>query len=90
MTTKKYSAETAAREHFLAGNSLTRLEAIVMFGVTSLPGLIRRMRNDGWRIESRRVSYAAAIKRMEKHARVVPPPNLPIRELQLTDYWVSR
>ena len=90
MSTKKYSAETAAKEHMLEGHSLTRLEAMIMFGVISLPGLIRRMRNDGWVIESRRISYAAAIKRIEKHARVVPPPNLPVRELQLTDYWVSR
>ena len=46
MTTSKYSAETAAKEHLLEGNSLTRLEAMVMFGVISFPGLIRRMRND--------------------------------------------
>ena len=90
MTVAKYSAETAAREHMLEGHSLTRLEAIVMFGVISLPGLIRRMRDDGWVIESRKISYVAAIKRMEDYARVDPPPNLPIRELQLTEYWVSR
>ncbi len=90
MSNKKYSAETAAREHLLEGQPLTRLEAMILFGVISLPGLIRRMRNDGWVIESRRINYAAAIKRMEQHARVEPPPNLPLRELQLTDYWVSQ
>lgn len=90
MKTEKYSAETAAQEHMLEGKPLTRLEALVLFGVISLPGLIRRMRSKGWVIESRRISYAAALRRMQPHAHVEPPPNLPVRELQLTDYWISR
>jgi hypothetical protein len=48
------------------------------------------MRSKGWVIESKPISFAAAIKRMEKHAKVEPPQNLPIRELQLTEYWISR
>lgn len=90
MTKPKYSAETAAREYLLEGHPLTRLEALVMFGVISLPGLIRRMRNSGWVIESRTLSYAAVLVRMNDKAVVLPPSNLPIREIQLTDYWVSR
>jgi hypothetical protein len=90
MSTMKYSAEKAAQEHLLSGNSLTRLEALIVFGVISLPGLIRRMRNNGWVIESRRISYAAALRRIQTFAKVEPPANLPITELQLTDYWVSR
>ncbi len=90
MSKQKYSAETAAQEHLLEGKPLTRLEAMVLFGVISLPGLIRRLRNKGWIIESRRISFVAAIKRMQPHARVEPPPNLPVRELQLTEYWISR
>lgn len=90
MRAGKYSAETTAKEHLLEGNPLTRLEALILFGVISLPGLIRRMRNEGWVIESRRISYAAAIARMKDLARVEPPPNLPVREIQLTDYWVNR
>lgn len=90
MNARRYSAETAAKEHLLSGKPLTRLEAMVLFGVISLPGLIRRLRNDGFVIESRRISYVAALKRMEPFARVEPPTNLPIRDLQLTDYWISR
>ena len=36
MSTPKYSAETAAQEHLLEGKPLTRLEAMVLFGVISL------------------------------------------------------
>lgn len=87
---RKYSAETAAQEHLLTGNRLTRLEALVLFGVISLPGLIRRLRDKGWVIGSRRITYLAALKRMEPLARVEPPPNLPVRELQLTEYWINK
>jgi len=90
MNKLKYSAETAAQEHLLQGKPLTRLEAIVLFGVISLPGLIRRLRNKGWVIDSRRISYVAASRRMEPLARVEPPANLPVRELTLTEYWVSK
>lgn len=90
MNGTKYSAELAAKEHMLEGKPLTRLEAMVMFGVISLPGLIRRLRDQGFVIQSRRISYVAAMKRMEPHARVETPANLPVRELQLTDYWISR
>ena len=90
MRTPKYSAETAAQEYLLVGKPLTRLEAMVLFGVISLPGLIRRLRNKGWVIESRRISFVAAIRRMEPHAHVEPPPNLPVRELQLTEYWTNQ
>jgi len=90
MRSTKYSAEKAAREYLLVGNPLTRLEALVLFGVISLPGLIRRMRDDGWVIESRRISYAAALVRMKDFALVEPPSNLPVREIQLTDYWVNQ
>ena len=90
MKRPKYSAETAAREYLLDGNPLTRLEAMVMFGVISLPGLIRRMRDNGWVIESKPISYAGAITRMKDQAVVQPPTNLPVREIQLTDYWVNR
>jgi hypothetical protein len=63
---------------------------MVLFGVINFTSLIKRMRNSGWVIQSRRISYAAALKRMEGLARVEPPKNLPIRELQLTEYWISR
>ena len=90
MSRAKYSAETAVKEHLLEGHSITRLEALVLFGAISLPGLIRRLRNQGFMIESRRICFAAAIKRMEGQARVEPPANLPVRDLQLTEYWISK
>ena len=90
MSGSKYSAETAVKEHVLEGNPITRLEALILFGATNLTAIVRRLRNQGFMIESKRICFAAAIKRMEGQARVDPPKNLPIRDLQLTEYWISK
>lgn len=80
----------AAKEHLLAGNPLTRLEAIVLFGVSNLPELVYELRKQKVKVEKRNITYAAAMVRINKQAELKPPPNLPIREIMLTEYWVSR
>jgi hypothetical protein len=80
----------AAREHMVGGSPITRLEAITLFGVSNLPDVIKRMRRQGWTIKSRLVPYATAVARVNKHAVFRPPPNLPVREIRLTEYWVSK
>ena len=47
------------------------------------------MRRQGWVIESRNVPYATAVRRVNEHAVLQPPVNLPVREIQLTEYWVN-
>lgn len=74
----------------MAGNRLTRLEALIMFGVSNLPELVYEMKKQSIRVESRQIPYATAMVRVNQHATLKPPPNLPIREILLTEYWVSR
>lgn len=80
----------AAREHLASGKPMTRLEAIVLYGVANFPDVIKEMRRQGWVIKKRNISYAAAVARMREHADLQPPKNLPVGEIQLTDYWVSK
>ena len=86
----KEALSTAAREHIISGYPITRLEAMVLFGVQSLPGLITRMRQEGWVIKSKKVPFAKAIRRINKHAVLTPPENLPVRDIQITEFWVSK
>lgn len=81
---------TAAKEHLISGEPLTRLEALILFGVSNLPELVYEMRKQGWTVNARNVAYALAMVRINKHAVLKPPANLPIREIQLTEYWVSK
>lgn len=90
MTSVKYGLSLAAREHLAGGKPLTRLEAMILYGVANLPDIIKELRRQGWVIESRHVPYATALKRVNEYAVVQPPPNLPTREIQLTEYWVGR
>ena len=80
----------ATREHLADGLPITRLEALVLYGIQNLSDLVKNMRREGWLIESKRVSYAAAVRRVNEHAVLTPPPNLPIRDILLTEYWVSK
>jgi hypothetical protein len=80
----------AAKETLLAGTPLTRLEAIILFGVANLPDLVKEMRREGFIIKSKTITYAEAMARVNRHAVLTPPPNLPIREIRMTEYRVSR
>ena len=80
----------AAREHLMSGQPLTRIEAIVLFGVANLPDVIKEMRRQGWIIKSRLVPYATALARINKFAVLSPPENLPIRDIHFTEYWLSK
>jgi hypothetical protein len=80
----------AAKEHMLEGNPLTRLEALILFGVSNLPELVYELRGDGHIVKSRKIPFAAAMVRVNKHAVLQPPKNLPIREIMLAEYWISR
>lgn len=90
MSKMKYGMSLAAREHLASGQPITRLEALVLYGVSNFPDVISEMRKQGWVIESRLVTYAAAMARINQHAVLKPPANLPVREVLLTEYWVSR
>ncbi len=90
MSKMKYGLALAAREHLASGQPITRLEALVLYGVSNFPDIISEMRKQGWVIQSRTGTYAAAMARINKHAVLQPPPNLPVREVMLTEYWVSK
>ena len=87
--TMKHGMTVAVREHLAAGKPIIRLEALVLYGVSNLTDVISVMRRQGWVIESRWVPYAMAVRRVNEHAVLQPPANLPVREIQLTEYWVK-
>lgn len=90
MTTFQHGLVSAAREHLLEGKPITRLEAIILYGVANLPDLVSEMRREGWSVQSRRIPYAAAARRVNEYAVLRPPNNLPVKEIQLTEYWVIK
>jgi hypothetical protein len=63
---------------------------MILYGVANLPDIIKEMRHQGWVIESKNVTYAAAIQRLRQFIEITAPQNLPVREIQFTEYRVSR
>lgn len=90
MKSSKFGMALAVRENLLSGQPITRLDALVLFGVSDLTKVISDMRKQGWTVKSRKVPFAAAIKRVNEHAVLQTPANLPVREIVLTEYWVSK
>ena len=80
----------AAREYLLEGNLITRLEAMVLFAVPDLTKIISDLRREGHDVERRTIPLARAIRRVNQAATLVPPSALPVKEIQLSEYWVSR
>ena len=48
MSKMKYGLALAAREHLASGQPITRLEALVLYGVSNFPDIISEMRKQGW------------------------------------------
>ena len=90
MNTQKHGMKIMVAEHLSGGGSITRLEALTLFGVQNLPTQIRELRREGWNIKSRQILFVEAVRRVNKYAIYTPPKNLPISEIQLTDYWLSK
>ena len=86
----KNGMRLAVREHLLAGNKITELESVVIYGVTSLRALLSLLRKEGWVVQSQLTPYAAALRRVNEYAGLQPPKNLPIREIMLTEYWIEQ
>ncbi len=62
---------------------------MILYGVSNLYDVVSEMRKQGWIIKSQRVAYAAAVKRINQYTSLEPPRNLPVREIQFTEYWVN-
>lgn len=87
--TNRYQPAMALREHMLAGNRVSLLEAILLFGVQNPNAELTRLRKDGVIVKSQRVPMAKIIRRINEYAQYSPPTDLPHREIFLTEYWIS-
>lgn len=90
MNSAKYQAAMALREHMLSGHAVSLIEAILLFGVQNPNAEFTRMKNDGFLIKAAKVPMSKIMRRINEYTICKPPGNLPIKEIILTEYWVSR
>ena len=76
--------------HLLDGKKVTRLEAMILFGVSNLTAVIASMKKQKYIIESEKIPYATALRRANEYVLITVPKELPIREIQLIQYWLNK
>lgn len=81
---------TATREHMLSGQPITRLEAMLLYGMPDLTKLVSDLRCEGFNLQRDTVTFAQTIARMASVAQVQAPQALPTEEIKLTQYRVIR
>ena len=85
----KYSGVDALKEHMLAGEKVTMLEAIALFGVQSPNREISSLRKQGFLIKKQSVPLARVIRRINQYCIFTPPKDLPAIELFATEWWIQ-
>jgi hypothetical protein len=90
MAIVKHGMTLALKEHLASGEPITGLEATTLFGVANMWPRLTELKRQGWMIESRKVPFAVAVRRINKYAVYQPPKNLPVKDIMLTEYWVNK
>lgn len=89
MANPNFQPALALREHMLAGNKVSLLEAILLFGVQNPNAEITRLKKE-FLVKSERVSMAKILRRINDFTLCQPPKNLPYKEIYMSEYWISR
>tara|TARA_B100001250_G_scaffold396240_1_gene402017 strand:+ start:7369 stop:7641 length:273 start_codon:yes stop_codon:yes gene_type:complete len=90
MSQLKYGSKLALREHLFSGNPANQLDSLLIFGVQHLSREIARLRAEGEVIKSRRIPYIKAVRQINNYVAFAPPKDLPIEQIMLTEYWISK
>ena len=90
MTKMKYGAKLALREHMYSGAPVNKLDALLMYGVQDLTAEVTRLRAEGEIVKTQRIPYAKAVRQINESLTFRPPKNLPIEQIMLTEYWISK
>jgi len=88
--TKNFGNVMALKEHLLEYNKISLLEAQLLFGVQSLTAEITRLKKDGYILKSRRVLLSKILTRLNNFTVCKTPKNLPINEILVTEWWISK
>ena len=90
MSRIRYGNVSALTEYMIEGNRVSRIESLILFGVQNLNAANTIMRRRGRYIKSRRVPMAKIIRRLNQYCVCKPPKDLPLREILVSEYWISK
>ena len=85
----KYGQQDALIDYLIEGNRVTRLDALLLFGVQNITAVVSNLRNKGYLVKREKILFVKALVRINKELNVEVPDNLPIKEIEISEYWIS-
>tara|TARA_Y100001958_G_C21093215_1_gene445679 strand:- start:613 stop:894 length:282 start_codon:yes stop_codon:yes gene_type:complete len=86
----KYGNSEALLEYMLNGKNISILEAILYFGVQSPNRAFTSFKRKGFLIKKKSASMAKIIVRINKNLKCNTPKNLPIKDINMSEYYISK
>lgn len=86
----KYGNTSALTEYMIAGNRVSRLESLLLFGVQNFTAVLTLIKRKGFIIKKTPVSMAKILRRLNKDLKCQTPKNLPIRDIIMSEWWISK
>ena len=90
MSRIRYGNVSALTEYMIEGNRVSRIESLLMFGVQSLPEAIKAIKKKGFVVKKTQITMAKILRRLNKDLSCKAPKNLPIRDIIMSEWWISK
>ena len=91
MTQKiKYGNNSALTEYMIEGNRISVLEAVLYFGISNPYETVRGLKKKGFIINRTEVTMAKILRRINENLDCKTPKNLPIRDIIMSEWWISK
>jgi|TARA_B110000967_G_scaffold189955_1_gene214180 hypothetical protein len=86
----KYGNTSALTEYMIEGNRISRIESLLLFGVQNFTAVLTTIKRKGFIVKKTSVSMAKIIRRINKNLKCEAPKNLPIRDITMSEWWISK
>ena len=86
----KYGNTSALTEYMIEGNRISRIESLLLFGVQNFTAVLTTIKRKGFIVKKTSVSMAKIIRRINKNLKCEAPKNLPIRDINMSEWWISK
>ena len=90
MSRIRYGNVSALTEYMIEGNRVSRIESLLMFGVQNLPEAIKAVKKKGFIVKKTQITMAKILRRLNKDLSCKAPKNLPIRDIIMSEWWISK
>ncbi len=86
----KYGNTQALKDYMLEGKRVSRIESLILFGVQNFTAVLTTFKRNGFIIKKEKVTMAKIMLRLNKSIKCNSPKNLPIKEIIMNEWWISR